>query len=157
MQISNFISVGGIIAALAAFIILFLFEKKEKRIPGFILIFEVLAVTVINVPFFGRTVLSGRWEKPDYTPFFCILISSVLLVFFSDVIVEKLSSVLTKNVKAAKLTILSVISAGVLYGIAALFLTGGVRLEEGQSIQRITFLKPGEYSLASVSVEKQRL
>ncbi len=139
-------SMGASAMIALGFLVLLLFERKERRGGLFILMIETLVVTLVCVFPIYVTAFDG-WNGVQPVPLLCAIAGAAALCLLDRFAGRKMAEVLEGKEKALFITIGAAIVLLVGFVALALSLTGPVDLAAGEELSRAAYPAPGSYTL----------
>ena len=140
------ISFGAFFFVFLAVIVFVLMQKKENRFRALALVLETLIVAAAAAVLVYK--LAGR--EPDGPRFFlalCIALCAAALCGIDLLAGRWITDKAASYGKATVIVLAALIVLMIAYGVAALFVTWPISMEADSSIWRMTFLKPGTYTV----------
>lgn len=141
-------SMGATASILAAFVVFLFLERKERRLPLFVLMAETLVLVMIAV--FPVSMTSfATWNGVQPIPLLCTLAGAAALCVADLTARDKLTQ---RNTLSTKTLAILLAGVGVLmatFCVLAYHLTGEVTLTAGNGLRRAIYPDSGAYTLTA--------
>lgn len=139
-------SLGATVTIVLAYIVFYILEEKEKRIPLFIIMVETFVLAMgVAFPIFFTSF--EAWTEVNYVPLICLFLAMVLLVLVHENIGSKAIVFFADKEKESRIFFCSVIAVLLVYGLLAVTITTPMTLEEKETVVRAIYPEAGEYTL----------
>lgn len=150
-------SMGASATIALAFLAYIVFERQERRSALLTLMVETLILTAISVALISMTSFAA-WSGPRPVPLLCAVVGAAALCALDRFLGQRAARVLARFGKGVLLLTVGLVAALVVFVLLAWNLTGGITLQDGETLRRAAYPSPGSYTLtvqadAPVSVE----
>lgn len=132
------------------FISLIVYVVLTNRSERFKLILLIIGSTVVSI---ACAVLVAKtsfrqWNSVQPIPILCVLLGAAVLIALDELFIKKISYRLDGHTKSASIATLCILLLIIAFGVAAFNITKDITLSSGESLIRIAFLRPGNYTLS---------
>lgn len=139
-------SMGASATIALAFLAYIVFEEQERRSALLTLMVETLVLTAISVALISMTSFT-KWSGPRPVPLLCAVLGAAALCAVDSYLGQSAARVLARFGKGVLLLTAGLVAALVVFVLLAWNLTGGITLQDGETLSRAAYPSPGSYTL----------
>ena len=140
-------SMGACAYILLSFIAFLVFADKNKRAVLFLLMVETLLTVAASAAVIYVTSFQA-WKSVRLMPLLCLILGAAALCFLAYLTQRfSISQHFAEHKKATLIILCAVLVSAVVYGIAAISITGDAVLAPGSRMPRTARLEPGTYTM----------
>lgn len=140
-------SMGASGSIAAAFLIFLLLEQRKKRSALLILMGETLVCTVLAAGVISVTSFQA-WNGAQPVPLLCTALGAAVLCAADKLLGLRLTQLLEKRRKLIPVLVCVLLTALVIFVLAAYRLTGPITLDAGEALRRAAYPEAGSYTLS---------